>query len=89
MHTLSVEEFADFLSDIFDEDIVNIIQKNKIAGATFLKLSERQIEKMIPAMGDVVELRELQARVNSLKEQVKNCERGEMRAYSIKDGCLK
>jgi hypothetical protein len=64
---MSVGEFADYLTFNFDDEIVDTMRKNKISGATFLKLSERQIEKMIPAVGDVVEMRELQAR---LKEQV-------------------
>lgn len=68
---MSVEEFAEYLSDSFDDDLVDTLRKNKISGATFLKLSERQMERMIPAMGDIVELRELQQRLTSqTQEQV-------------------
>lgn len=70
MNTMSVAQFSDFLSNRFEEDVVDIMKKNKIAGATFLKLSERQIERMVPAIGDVVELRELQTRINSMEKQV-------------------
>ena len=64
---MSVGDFANFLceDEYFDEDLVAIMKKNKISGATFLKLSERQLEKMVPALGDVIELRGLQARLNS------------------------
>ena len=70
VHSMSVEDFASFLHDRFDEDVIDVMKKNKIAGTTFLKLSERQIEKMIPAIGDVVELMEMQARINSPRDQV-------------------
>lgn len=69
--TMSVGDFAAFLSEKFDEDVVEVMKKNKIAGATFLKLSERQMENMVSAVGDVVELKELQARITSLSEQVR------------------
>lgn len=66
VRAMCVGDFADFLVDeYFDEDVVAIMKSNKISGATFLKLSERQMEKIVPAIGDVVELRELQARINS------------------------
>lgn len=70
VHSMSVGEFASFLYDRFDEDVVDVMKNNKITGATFLKLSERQMEKMIPAIGDVVELMEMQARINSPRDQV-------------------
>lgn len=71
LHTLSIAEFADYLSTKFDQDVVDIM-KNKISGATFLKLSERQLENIVPAVGDVIELRELQAngKVNCFAEEV-------------------
>ena len=66
---MTVNQFADFLADRFDEDVVNVMKKNKIAGSTFLKLSEVQLERMIPAIGDVVELRELQIKIISQDKQ--------------------
>lgn len=66
VHIMSIEDFAEYLSDsYFDDDLVDVLRKNKISGTTFMKLSERQMEKMIPAVGDVVELRELQERLIS------------------------
>ena len=65
VHAMSVDEFGDYLLEKFDEDVVEIMKKNKISGATFLKLSERQIESMIPAVGDVVELLDLQTKFGS------------------------
>lgn len=76
MHLMSVGEFADYLTYDFEDDVVDIMRKNKISGSTFMKLSERQMERMIPAVGDLVQLREMQARLISLKEQVRiYCER--------------
>lgn len=54
---MSVDEFADFLSLRYDGDVVVIMKSNKISGPTFLKLPERHIEKNIPAVGDVIELK--------------------------------
>lgn len=42
VHSMSVDEFAVFLHHSFDEDVIDIMKKNKISGATFLKLSEKQ-----------------------------------------------
>ena len=50
MPAMSVSEFAQYLSIKFDEDVIEVMQKNKISGATFLKISESQFEKMIPAI---------------------------------------
>jgi len=55
VQVMSVTAFAEYLQRRFDEDVVDVM-KSKISGSVFLKLSERQIECMIPAMGDVVEL---------------------------------
>ena len=70
MQSMSVAEFADYLSNRFDEYVVDIMKKNKISGSTFLKISEIQIEQMIPAVGDVIELRELQNDVISMEKEV-------------------
>lgn len=69
VNDMTVNEFSDFLADRFDKDVVDVMKRNKIAGSTFLKLSEMQIERMIPAIGDVVELRELQIKINSQDKQ--------------------
>ena len=59
----STDELCSFLAETFDEDVTESFRKNKITGSTFMKLSEQQIEKMVTAIGDVVELRALQSRV--------------------------
>ena len=41
MPAMSVSEFAHYLSTKFDEDIVEVMQKNKISGTTLLKFSTR------------------------------------------------
>ena len=61
--TYSVKEFADYLADHFNAEIADSFEKNKISGRLFLKISEAQIEKMVEALGDVVELQSLQSRV--------------------------
>ena len=59
----SVQELGDFLADRFSESISEEFVKNKISGSVFLKLTESQLEKMVTAIGDVVELQSLQKRV--------------------------
>ena len=71
VHTMSVTQFADYLSDKFDEDVIDVMKRNKISGATFLKLSEKQLEKIIPAVGDIVEPKELQIKIDSTPEHVR------------------
>ena len=61
--TLSVKEFGDYLADHFGKDIAASFEKNKISGSLFLKLKEAQIGKMVEAIGDIVELQELQSKV--------------------------
>ena len=63
---MSVDEFCDFLSTKFDDDVVTTFRENKISGASFTKLSERQLEKLVTAMGDVVELQALQEKVKKM-----------------------
>lgn len=68
----SVGELCDFLSTSFDDEVVSAFRSNKISGSSFMKLSNSQIEKIIPAMGDAVELQALQDRVNAcIQIQVK------------------
>ena len=72
--SLNVFEFCDFLSTRFDEVVTESFRMNKISGHCFMKLSEQQMGRMVTAIGDVVELLELQSRVikllNPLSEQV-------------------
>lgn len=53
----------------FDEDVIDAIKKNKISGSILIRLSEKQMEKIIPAVGDLVVLMEMQDRI---KDQVGN-----------------
>ncbi len=64
LKSMSVAEFSAYLAKSFEEDAVEVVKRNKISGSTFLKLSERQMEIMIPAIGDVVRLMDLQAAAN-------------------------
>lgn len=65
----SVTEFAAFLATRFNLDIAEEFERNKMSGSVFLKLSENQIEKMVPAIGDIVELQSLQSRIISIGSQ--------------------
>ena len=62
----SIKELASFLAERFDETLANEFEKNKISGPVFLKLTENQIGRMVPAIGDVVELQSLQRRVQEV-----------------------
>lgn len=64
--TFSVEEFSSFLAEGFDEDVADTFEKNKISGSLFLKLSEDQLGRMVEAIGDVVNLKLLQGRVQDI-----------------------
>ena len=72
--SLNVFEFCDFLSTRFDEVVTESFRMNKISGHCFMKLSEQQMGRIVTAIGDVVELLDLQSRVikllNPLSEQV-------------------
>ena len=72
--SLNVFEFCDFLSTRFEEDIVELFRMNKVSGRCFMKLTEQQMGRIVTAIGDVVELMDLQSRVikllNPLSEQV-------------------
>ena len=72
--SLNVFEFCDFLSTRFDEVVTESFRMNKIGGHCFMKLSEQQMGRIVTAIGDVVELLDLQSRVikllNPLSEQV-------------------
>ena len=57
---LSVENFGTLLADKgFDSEVVESFKSNKISGKRFMKLTETQIEKLVTAIGDVVELKGL------------------------------
>lgn len=51
MNRYSLKELASFVSEKFDQDIADAFEKNKISGQLFLKLSEAQIGRMVPAIG--------------------------------------
>lgn len=59
----SVEQFSEYLAVKFDNDVVESFRANKISGSIFLQLSEEQIGKLVSAIGDVVEISNLQAKV--------------------------
>lgn len=61
--TLSTKDFSIYITETFDADIGESFLNNKISGSLFLKLSESQIVRMVPALGDVIELQSLQSRV--------------------------
>ena len=71
--TLSVLEFCDFIAERFDDDIADAFRANKIAGSTFLKLSDDHMGKMVAAIGDVIELQALQSKVLEVRAQVCTC----------------
>ena len=61
---LSVEDFGTLLENKgFDLEVIKSFKSNKISGGRFMKLTEAQIEKLVTAMGDVVELKELQGQL--------------------------
>ena len=58
--SLSVCEFAEFLGTKFDEDVVEAFRRNKISGSIFQLMSEEQITSLVTAIGDIIELQQLQ-----------------------------
>lgn len=61
-----VDEFCDFLSTKFDDDMIAYFRSNKICGGNFTKLSEWQLEKLVTAVSVVVELQMLQEKVKKV-----------------------
>ena len=60
---LNVHQFCEYLAAKFDTDVVESFRSNKISGSIFLRLSEEQLGKMVTAIGDVVQLSTLQAKI--------------------------
>lgn len=60
---MSVRDFCDFLCGTFDEEVIEAFYVNKISGKAFLKLSENHLSSLVSAIGDVLDLKELQERV--------------------------
>ena len=58
--SLSVCEFAEFLGTKFDEEVVEAFRRNKISGSIFQLMSEEQITSLVTAIGDIIELQQLQ-----------------------------
>ena len=65
-----IQELYEYLLEKFDDDVASSFRRNKIAGSHFLKLSEVQIGKMVPAIGDIVDLQTLQGEVCKAELQV-------------------
>ena len=63
---LTVEEFSEFLETRFDDEVAGAFYKNKISGEIFLLMTENQITSIVPAIGDVIKLRQLQASCSSV-----------------------
>ena len=70
MDAMDVNQFCEFIAKSFDEEVSAAFKKNKISGSVFLRLSEGQLGRMVEAIGDVVELQELQSKVTKLKVTV-------------------
>ena len=60
LQCLSVSEFSEFLATKFDDDIVQAFEKNKISASVFLLMTDNQIGSLVPAIGDVILLHQLQ-----------------------------
>lgn len=65
----SVQEFVSFVAENYDQEIAAEFEINKISGRIFMKLSEDQLGKMVPAIGDVIELQSLQCRLKEMSTQ--------------------
>jgi hypothetical protein len=52
VESFTVEEFGSFLSDKnVDEEIIDNFRRNKVSGASFLVLTERDINELVPSVG--------------------------------------
>ena len=52
IESLTVEEFGSFLSDKnVDEEVIDNFKRNKVSGAAFLMLTERDINELVPSVG--------------------------------------
>lgn len=60
LSTMSVSQLSTFISTKLDEEVGEMFLKNKISGSIFLLMSEEQIAQLVPAIGDVIMLQQLQ-----------------------------
>ena len=52
VESFTVEEFGSFLSDKnVDEEVIDNFKGNKVSGAVFLMLTERDINELVPSVG--------------------------------------
>ncbi len=52
VESFTVEEFGSFLSDKnVDEEVIDNFKRNKVSGAAFLMLTERDINELVPSVG--------------------------------------
>lgn len=52
VESLTVEELGSFLSDEnVDEEVIDNFKRNKVSGAAFLMLTERDINELVPSIG--------------------------------------
>ena len=52
IESFTVEEFGSFLSDKnVDKEVIDSFRRNKVSGAAFLMLTERDINELVPSVG--------------------------------------
>lgn len=52
VETLTIEELGTFLSEKnVDDEVIDNFKKNKVSGASFLKLTESDLNDLIPSIG--------------------------------------
>ena len=65
-----VEEFSEFLQQDFDEDVAEAFKKNKINGALFILMNETQLASIVPAIGDIIRLKQLQTSIATVNKDI-------------------
>ena len=51
---------SEFLETKVDQEVVETLEKNKISGSIFLLMSDQQLSSLVPAIGDLISLQQLQ-----------------------------
>ena len=52
VETLTIEELGSFLSEKnVDEEVIDNFKKNKVSGASFVKLTDNDLNDLIPSIG--------------------------------------
>ena len=52
VESLTVEEFGSFLSNKnVDDEVIDNFKRNKVSGAAFLMLTDRDINELVPSIG--------------------------------------